>query len=302
MARGDVVDDMPNRTSGLRRALPAMVAIFAVAALDACALQPGATPTPSPSPSPSTAVAHSTDPTVLILRVEQAGGFVAPDFIVTRTPQFSLYGDGTVIYQLPIVATTALQAGPAPLAKARMTGQQMDALLVFALDAGRLADAKAQYLNMRVADAPDTVFTVGTTALSKTVTVQALGIAPDPLDPDAATLTALGQLWDRLANFDAEVQRGNATAAGTYEPAAYRGILAEGQAQAGAIAWPWTDLTLANFVASGDYGFRRGVLTPAQAKLLTPTPQGGLFATPILAPDQTPYTIALRPLLPDETK
>ena len=294
---------MPNRTSGLRRALPALASILMAASLAACAAGVGGPPpTPSPTPAPSPSVAHSTDPTVVILRVEQAGGFVPPDFIVTRTPQFSLYGDGTVLFQRPPDPNAGLSLGPATLARAQLSDEQMDALLAFALNAGHLADARELYVNNRVADAPDTVFTVSTRPLSKIVTVQALGIGADPLDPDATILTALGHLFDLLSNFGAEVQKGNAAAAGTYEPAAYRGILAEGQAQPQAIAWPWTDLTPADFVASGNFGFKMGVLTPAQAKLLTPTPQGGLFATPITAPDKTPYTIALRPLLPDETK
>jgi hypothetical protein len=132
------------------------------------------------------------------------------------------------------------------------------------------------------------------------VTVQALGIAPDPTDPEAPTIDALGRLWDLLSDFAAQVRLGNATSAGSYEPASYRGILAEGQAQG--IAWPWTDLAPADFVASGDFGIRMAVLTPVQATLLNRSPQGGLFAAPILGPDGKPYTIALRPLLPDETK
>ncbi|MGH2406917.1 MAG: hypothetical protein ACRDF7_02400 [Candidatus Limnocylindrales bacterium] len=294
---------MPNRTGGLRRALPTVGSILLAVSLAACGAIAGGTPSPSPrpTPAPSAAVPHSSDPTVLILRAEQAGGFVAPDFIVTRTPQFSLYGDGTVIYQLPPDPNAGNSLGPPALARAEMKPEQVDALLLFALNTGHLADAKAQYLNNYVADAPDTVFTLATAALSKTVTIQALGIAPDPLGPDATTLSALGQLWGLLSNFGAEVQRGDATAAGTYEPAAYRGILADGQAQPGAKPWPWTDLTTADFMASGAFGFRIGVLTPAQAKLLTDAPQGGLYATPVTGPDQTPYTIALRPLLPDET-
>jgi hypothetical protein len=247
-------------------------------------------------------IAHSIDPRVLILRAEQAGGFVAPDFIVTRTPQFSLFGDGTVLYQPPFDPNAGESPGPAPLARAQMNAEQVDALLVFALNAGALEGAKEFYPNPRVADAPDTVFTLATTASSKTVTVQALGIAADPADPDAPTIDALGRLWTLLSDFGAQVRLGNATAAGSYEPGAYRGILNEGQAQGQGIDWPWTDLAPADFVAAGDFGFRVAVLTPDQAKVLTLTPQGGLFATPVFAPDRTPYTIALRPLLPDEAK
>jgi hypothetical protein len=263
---------------------------------------PGSTPSPTPTPAPSGAVGHSTDPTALILRAEQAGGFVPPGFFVTRTPQFSLYGDGTVIYQPPADPNAAESPGPPPLARAWLNGEQMDALLVFALNAGRLVDAMPQYLNPRVADAPSTVFRIATTPASKTVEVQALGLAPDPTDPDAPVLAALGRLWDLLSNFGDQVRRGNATDAGLYVPAAYRGILGAGVAPGQGIDWPWTDLTPDDFKASGATGLGLTVLTPAQASVLSASPWGGLYATPVFGPDRTPYTIALRPLLPDETK
>lgn len=304
---------MPIRPSGHRRAsAPTVAPILATvlaAALAACASGVGGTPTPtgptpspSASPAPSQVVPHSTDPKVLILRGEQAGGFVAPDFIVTRTPQFSLFGDGTVIYQPAPDPNAQPGPGPAPLARAQMNAEQVDALLVFALNAGALEGAKEFYPNPRVADAPDTVFTLATTAVTKTVTVQALGIAADPADPNAPTIDSLGRLWGLLSDFGGQVRLGNATASGTYEPTAYRGILNDGQPQAQGIDWPWTDLSPTDFVAAGDFGFRMAVLTPLQAKVLTLAPQGGLFATPVFGPDRTPYTIALRPLLPDEAK
>jgi hypothetical protein len=311
-ASGGVVAVMPSRSSGLRRAPAALPSLLLAALLAACSAgaggtptpsgSPGPTPTPSPSPAPSQAVKHSTDPAVLILRVEQAGGFVAPSFMVTRTPQFSLYGDGTVIYQLPPDPNAGLSLGPPPLARAQMNGEQVDALLAFALTAGTLEAAKEFYPNPRVADAPDTVFTIATDALTKTVTVQALGIAPDPTEPDAPTIQALARLWEVLSTFADQVRRGNATDAGIYQPTAYRGILSEGQPQGQGIDWPWSDLSPDDFVAAGDFGYRVAALTSAQAKTLSLTPQGGLFATPIFAPDRTPYTIALRPLLPDEAK
>jgi hypothetical protein len=294
---------MPTRPSGPRRVLPSLSILVLSAFLGACATGVGGTPTPvGPTPSPQQVVAHSTDPKVVILRGEQAGGFVPADFIVTRTPQFSLYGDGTVLYQPPFDPNAGERPGPVPLARAQMNAEQVDALLVFALNAGGLEAAKEFYANPRVADAPDTVFTITTTAVSKTVTVQALGIAADPADPEAPTIDALGRLWTLLGDFGDQVARGNATAAGSYGPGTYRGILMEGQPQGQGIDWPWTDLSPTDFVAAGDSSFRMAVLTAAQAKVLTLTPEGGLFAMPVFGPDRTPYTIALRPLLPDETK
>ena len=305
------MNDHPTRSPRGGSALPARLApVILAILLAACSSGTGGTPTPSGSagstpaptatPGSSGAIGPSTDPTVLILRAEQAGGFVAPGFLVTRTPQFSLYGDGTVIYQLPVDPNAPAAPGPPALGRAQMNGEQMDALLTFALNAGRLADAKPLYVNPFVADAPSTVFTVATDLVTKTVEAQALGLAADPASPDAPVLTALGRLWDLLSNFGDQVRRGNASDAGTYQPRAYRGILREGQALEQGIDWPWTDLSSDDFVASGDFGFRTAVLTPAQAMVLSSTPQGGLFDMQIVGPDRVPYTIALRPLLPDE--
>lgn len=287
-----------------RRALPFLVAI----AVAGCSSGGSGTPGPSGSPSPgasatpaaSQAIGHSTDPHTLILRVEQAGGFVPPSFLVTRTPQFSLYGDGTAIYELPADPNAGLAAGPAPLGVAKMNAEQVDALLAFALSAGGLEVAREQYLNNRVMDAPDTVFTIVTDAVTKTVSVQALGIADDPTDPDAPQLAKMARLYELLADFRTQVARGNATDAGLYEPAAYRAILNEGAQIGEGLDWPWTDLTLDDFVAQGEFGVRVAVLTPEQAKTLSDAPQGGLFGVGVFGPDRAPYTIALRPLLPDE--
>jgi hypothetical protein len=307
-ARPAVLRSMLTRPRGSARiarlALPFLLAI----AVAGCASGGSGTPGPSGSPSPGTsatpaasqAIGHSTDPHTLILRVEQAGGFVPPSFLVTRTPQFSLYGDGTAIYELPADPNAGLAAGPAPLGVAKMNAEQVDALLAFALGAGGLEVAREQYLNDRVMDAPDTVFTIVTDAVTKTVSVQALGIADDPTDPDAPQLAQMTRLYELLADFRTQVGRGNATDAGLYEPTAYRAILTEGAQIGEGLDWPWTDLTLDDFVAQGEFGVRVAVLTPDQAKMLSDAPQGGLFAVGVFGPDRAPYSIALRPLLPDE--
>lgn len=302
----DVVGTMLTDSSGPGRTSRIVPPLLLAALLAACTSAGPATPSPSgspgssPTPVPSQAIAHSTDPNVLILRAEQAGGFVPPDFLVTRTPQFSLYGDGRVIYQLPPDPNAELSAGPPPLGAARMDAEQVDALLAFALTAGGLEAARGQYLNNRVADAPDTVFTIATDLVTKTVSVQALGIADDPTDPDAPQLARMASLFELLANFATQVARGNASDAGIYEPNAYRAILIEGRQIGEGIDWPWTDLSLDDFVAQGDFGFRVAVLSADQAAKLSTSPQGGLFGVGVFGPDRVPYTIALRPLLPDE--
>ena len=61
-----------------------------------------ASPTPTVAPSPTFGadqIEHPTGATDLVLRAEQGGGFVPFGFMVTQAPVFTLYGDGTVIFQ-----------------------------------------------------------------------------------------------------------------------------------------------------------------------------------------------------------
>ncbi|MFL5680698.1 MAG: hypothetical protein ACJ77B_08860, partial [Chloroflexota bacterium] len=81
--------------STTRFALPVVV-ILLVAACSASAAPPSGSPTGSPAPSPSPTVAgiqHATGPGDVVLRMEQGGGFVNPEFLLTNGPLFTLYGD-----------------------------------------------------------------------------------------------------------------------------------------------------------------------------------------------------------------
>src|SRR5512146_2787518 len=91
--------------STIRHSLLSVLSVLVVA----CGAGAGATsqppPTPTLSPSPSTggfgAIEHANGRTDVLLRFEQGGGFVAPAFLATQAPIFTLYGDGTVIFRNP---------------------------------------------------------------------------------------------------------------------------------------------------------------------------------------------------------
>ena len=68
------------------------------------------------------------------------------------------------------------------------------------------------------------------------------------------------------------------------------------------MAWPWDDLTPADFTADpNDPSVRVAVLTPDQVAKVTAVPSGGVYSIPLQAPDGTFYNLALRPLLPGDT-
>jgi len=287
--------------------LRSMVVVGLVLLTAACSAAPGtaSTPTPSPAPSASPAglpISHPTGATDVILRFEEGGGFVAPGFLASEAPIFTLFGDGTVIFRNP-----RLDPPPAigaihpfrPFQTAVLDGSQVQVLLATALEEGGLGTAKPTYTDDHIADAPTATFTLDAGGVRKTVSVYALGIDVAG-QPDASPRAAFAKLAERLRAFDGD----GAIATKVYAPDRYRGVLLEGGAGDTAKPWPWTDLTPADFVVPADPNGPRlptRILTAAQVKALATTNYEGGFTGPTLtAPDGKTYGFTLRPLLPDE--
>ena len=287
------------------------LSVFPALALLLVGCASSATPTTSPAssatatPVPSLAIDHKTGATDVVLRYDQGGGFIAPWAIVTQAPIFNLYGDGTVVFRDVTAAPPQVEDGlgrGTPYRTARLSEPQIQALLQQAINDGGLGIARPQYTNDRIADAPTTVFTVHAGGLDKTVSAYGLGIDQQP-GPDAAVLTALAKLAERLGQFNSagfETQ--------PYVPARYRAMLLDPQ-MVGAvhkpIAWPWPEIKTTEFTAPANPEggpFPRRVVTAADvAKLNLTQIEGGLMGIPVTAPDGKVYALALRPLLPDET-
>jgi hypothetical protein len=310
------------------RGLPLAACVRAVAAavsiglaLASCsALGPGGSPSggPGSSGSPSSSVAptltagpsptfqpdqveHATGATDVILRFEQSGGFVAPGFLVTEGPEFSLYGDGTVIIRDPAATppppTGNVQPQP-PYQIARLTEEQVQSLLQFAIGPGALGIAKAQY-QLPVADAPDSIFTITANGTTKTVSVNGLGIDVSPPGPDSTVLLALAKLRDRLVGLGSEIGGEH-----VWSPPRYRGILSEDAFNPPA-AWPWPAIQPSDFVqrkGPNDPTFPIRTMTPDEAA----APgighiEGGVQGIALRGPDGKTYSFSLRPLWPEET-
>ena len=94
-------------------------------------------PTETPVDSPTFgAIEHPTGPTDIVLRYEEGGGFVMPAFFATQAPNFTLYGDGTIIFRnqmlepLEPVGSVFLMH---PFKTARLSEEQIQDLLTSAL-------------------------------------------------------------------------------------------------------------------------------------------------------------------------
>ena len=110
----------------------------------------------------------------LVLRFELRGGFVAPGFLVTQLPLFSLFGDGSVVTQGLQIAIYPAPVLPS-LQVTRLTEDGVQAVLRAAQAAG-LTDGEHQWQNVLVMDAPTTVVTANAGGRTSVTSVYALGI------------------------------------------------------------------------------------------------------------------------------
>jgi hypothetical protein len=239
---------------------PLLLAALGSVLLAACAgaAAPSvATPGSSIGPNTAPSAAHPA-----VLRYEEGGGFVAPGFLVTDGPSFSLFGDATVIFRDPTAmppANVGTVSFNTPYQFATITEDQIQALLQFAIGPGGLAAARASY-QLPIADAPTTTFTLIAGSITKTTSINGLGLDVRP-GPDAVILRQLASLWVRLQGFGNEILGERA-----WSPDRFRGIL--------------MDAHVASLRIAGIQGGARGIL--------------------VLGPDGKTYELGIRALLPDE--
>ena len=301
-----------------RRSLTRVATFVAAVALAACnnAVSPspvgspgasgGPSGAPSASPSPSTvgAIEHKTGATDVVLRMEQGGGLVPIDFLATQAPLFTLYGNGVIVFQRKVETFPEADASGVthgiPWRTAKLDEDQIQELLEFATAQGALGTARAAYMG-NIADAPSTIFTLDAGGLSKVVTIDGLSELTDP-GPDALARAAFLKLANRLSDFD----RGGSIDSDMYQPAAYRGVLMERDAQ-GVVpkAWPWPAIKLSDFVdpnaVAGGIRLPHRTMTPAEIDALgVKDVSGGLQGVILKGPDSKIYGLTLRPLLADE--
>ena len=254
------------------------------------------------------AIAHPTGPRDLIVRYEQTGGFVAPDFLVTRYPIVSVYGDGTAITEGPV---DAIYPGPAMpnLQVTRLTEAGIQQLLLRARDAGLLG-ADASYDVTNVADAPTAEFTVVAAGATHHVTAYALGLtAGTGLEPSAIAARAKLQAFaDALGDLQRTVGT-DATPAGAYVFDAIRiyvrsgpPMLSDPSLAREPLSWPLST-PLATFGAPGTGSMtnaRCGAVSGADLALLQPLLPKATQITGWKSAGEV-FTLFLLPLLPDQT-
>jgi hypothetical protein len=245
---------------------------------------------------PADFIDHPTGPTDVVLRVGEEGGFVMIEYAMARVPSFTLYGDGRVLIATPTSDKLAPGAtGPTQtLREARLTEDQVQAVLRGAIVDGQLGVAKEAF-PVHVMDVPTTVIELHAGGVDKEVRVAGLGMDVPP-GPDAAVLTALAQLVDRLMKIPTTDD---------YAATASVAVLAETEAAPGATPapWPWPDLKPADFAKpppDDPFGYTTHVLSATEADAIAVTPGGSGGPFTFAGPDGKTYAVVVRPALPEE--
>ncbi|MER7168434.1 hypothetical protein ABT336_20495 [Micromonospora sp. NPDC000207] len=275
--------------SGVRAA--AVLPLFLLA-LAACAAEPGDTSGDAREGGPPSYGADE-----VVLRIDQEGGFVMPTALVTRLPNVSVYGDGRIVTEGPVVAK---YPGPA-LPNVQVTtvdAEKVTRLVEQAREAGvgTAADLGAP----PVADVPSTRFTVrGATGVEETE-VQAL-------DVDSGLTADQVAAREKLRTFaQSLIDTGQAAGTGgtkAYQPTAVAAVVTPWTADEAAgeqpkVAWPGPKLPGAPLAPGVDLSCV--TVTGDQVRPLLDAAGKANAATPWTSGGKS-WTVALRPLLPDET-
>ena len=300
---------MTTRPRGRASLLTVLFAIVATACANA--------PTPAPSsarPSPDASASASPVPTAspvtgsldhptgadeIVFRFTEGGGFVPMGFFATEAPQFTIYGDGTVIFRdgtpAPDPDDTVFREPPFKIAT--LTEAELQDFLDHALGEGGLGAAKPSYTGPG-ADLPTATFTINAGGRAKSVSVMALGADRED-GPDTPVVDALAALGEKIRAFDREVD-GEVI----WTPERWRGVLTP-DAVAPPRAWPWPDIAPADFVQRPERDapqFPIRTMTSAEIDLLDLEDiEGGFSGLALSGPDDKAYLFALRPLFPDES-
>jgi hypothetical protein len=246
---------------------------------------------------------HPSKKADVVLRLSTGGGFVPVSYALTQIPEFTLYGDGTVIVTGPVIA---IYPGPAlpNLQTTTVSEETIQAILSAAQEAG-LFDPTFDYGRPGITDMGTTTITVNVDGKTYQSSIYALGagapggdLTMEQQQARAAVSQLAGQLMD-LTTFqkDLEWTPYGYTALSVYSSPA--GDHGDAGVQPNTLAWPLSDLATAGEAVQPD-GFRKLVVSGADLAALKPVLREATQIT-IWTYGDRDYSLSFRPLLPDET-
>ena len=218
------------------------------------------------------------------------------EWVMARVPRFTLYGDGRVLISAPAEsAKAAPDTLPAEvLRETRLSEDEVQAVLRSALVDGKVGVAKEEF-PVTVMDVPTTVIELQAGGIAKRIAIAGLGMEPPP-GPDAAVLTALARLVERLVAIPTDTD---------YAPPASVAVLAQMEPAPGTAttAWPWPDTAPQAFVQpppDDPFGFTTHLLTPDESEAIDTEPGDAAGPFTFDGPDGKSYVVVVRPALPEE--
>ena len=253
-------------------------------------------------------VSYPSGATELVLRIDQGGGFVAPQSTLAQMPMFSLFGDGLVVTP---GMESMIYPGPAlpAVAQERLTPDAIQLLLQAAVDAGLNTDRDFTDMgSVGVSDMPTTTFTLVIDGQPRTTRVYALGqTGPDPDGMSQSEYQARQDLqaFEAKATDLSWLPQGSISDSGAFEPDGLRVYVTDYHGDQTltepAVAWPLTP-GLGSFgqpMEGALQGVRCGTVTGTDATTLLPVVENANELTPWTS-DGSSYSLVFRALLPDE--
>ncbi|MFC5003487.1 hypothetical protein ACFPIJ_37415 [Dactylosporangium cerinum] len=186
-------------------------------------------------------------PDQLVLRIDVSGGMVPVAMTVTEVPTLSIYGDGRVVTNGPMIEIFPGPALPNVQVQEILAASNVTKLAQMALDAG--VGRETDFGMPNVADAPTTHIMVRTVAGEQASDIPALGIGEDSLSaPHRAARLRMQRLVEALTDLQATLGKGTVSES---RPFPAKGVAA--------VAAPWAEM-------GGDQG------VPPQAPVAWPGP------------------------------
>jgi len=268
-------------------------------AVGSASAKPGAS---GSTPLPSYRV--DTGPDRLILRIAADGGFVAPGYILTRLPQFALYGDGRVVVGGPMI-----EIYPAPLLPnlrlLRVTPAEIQKILAAADKAGLLGP-DASYDATGIADATSTVFTTNVDGATHTIGAYALTESgPATSAAVAAERARLVKFGNEMSNLSAFLGR-QVSDAEAYDPSTMRVFVGQTSATEPSgltrqvVVWPLPSDPGTVGVPTRNPGLLCLALTGNDLKAFLAVAKTANALT-VWTSGGGSYSVSVRPLYPDES-
>ncbi len=252
-------------------------------------------------------IIHPAGATEVVLRVTYEGGLVPVSSSLSHVPEFTLYGDGTVIVSGPVIA---IYPGPAMpnLQAARISEDSIQAILSAARDAGLFASG-VDYGQPGITDVATTTIIINAEGDTYRSDIYALGMEPEtsgltPAQQQAreAVGDLTGKLYDLTAFEPGEIGWGPYE----YSALAVYSIAVDASQEPGPddvqpnqLEWPLDDLASLGEPVQPE-GYRRAVVSRDDLATLRPLLSEATQITVWTAGDRE-YNLHFRPLLPDES-